>query len=153
MPTARERLRLVASGRYLYAIGGFGLAGQSLSTVERYDPVSDSWRTTSPMHETRAVPCAVETMVGRQSVIVVVAGVEFSADGIFVQGRRTTEVFDPDTGRWVMLDALLRIVRGSNDCAVGPEGTVITIGGGTDPPRSLANVDALSIKPRDLSEP
>jgi hypothetical protein len=38
MPTVRERLRLVASGRYLYAIGGGDVAGQSLTTVERYAP-------------------------------------------------------------------------------------------------------------------
>ena len=48
MPTVRERLRLVASGRYLYAIGGFDLAGESLTTVERYDPKSNSWATIPP---------------------------------------------------------------------------------------------------------
>jgi hypothetical protein len=42
MPTARLRLRLVASGRYLYAIGGQpDPAGPSLATVERYDPKSN----------------------------------------------------------------------------------------------------------------
>ncbi|MGH9119093.1 MAG: Kelch repeat-containing protein [Acidimicrobiales bacterium] len=63
MPTARERLRLVTSGRYLYAIGGRDPDGQALSTVERYDPRSDSWATMSSMSEARYLPCAVETRV------------------------------------------------------------------------------------------
>jgi Kelch motif len=42
MPTARFRLRLVASGRYLYAIGGAAPTGESLTTVERFEPKSNS---------------------------------------------------------------------------------------------------------------
>ena len=153
MPTTRERLRLVASGRYLYAIGGADLAGQSLTTVERYDPKSDSWATMNPMVESRVLPCAVETRVGHRRVLVVVGGFEFSADGTFVQARRTTEVFDVHTGRWTLLDVLLPIGRGSHDCATEADGTVLAIGGITpvgDTRVFLANVDALSLKPRDL---
>ena len=91
------------------------------------------------------------------SVLVVVGGVEFSADGTLIDDRRTTEVFDPDTGRWTMLDALLPTGRGSLDCAVEPGSTVIAIGGGTRTGPgssfvSVPNVDALSIKTRDLRE-
>ena len=97
MPTARLRLRLVASGRYLYAIGGRtdDEGGPSLTTVERYDPKSNSWTTINPMVESRGLPCAVETKVGKRRVLVVVGGFELSADGTLVQARRTTEVFDP----------------------------------------------------------
>jgi N-acetylneuraminic acid mutarotase len=89
MPTARTRLRLVASGRYLYAIGGaappsgpdpFEL-GPSLTSVERYDPKSDSWATMNPMVESRVSTCAVQTRVGNRRVLVVVGGFEASADG------------------------------------------------------------------------
>ena len=154
MPTIRQRLRLVASGRYLYAIGGFDLAGQSLTTVERYDPKSDSWATMNPMVESRALPCAVETKVGNRRVLVVVGGFEFPGDGT-VDRRRTTEVFDPDTGRWTLLDVLLPFGRGSHDCATEADGTVLVIGGitrvvGDNTNIYLANVDALPIKPRDL---
>jgi N-acetylneuraminic acid mutarotase len=150
MPTIRQRLRLVASGRYLYAIGGFDLAGQSLTTVERYDPKSNSWATMNPMVESRALPCAVQTKVGQRRVLVVVGGFEFSADGTLVQARRTTEVFDPHTVRWTLLDVLLPIGRGTHDCETEADGTVLAIGGANPVAGFLANVDALSLKPRDL---
>jgi N-acetylneuraminic acid mutarotase len=161
MPTARTGLRLVASGRYLYAIGGAAPPsgadpseiGPSLSTVERYDPKSDRWTTMNPLVESRGLPCAVETKVGKRRVLVVVGGFEVSADGTLIQARRTTEVFDPATGRWTLLDVLLPIGRGSHDCATEADGTVLAIGGIThvgDTRVFLANVDALSLKRRDL---
>jgi N-acetylneuraminic acid mutarotase len=155
MPTARERLRLVASGRYLYAIGGVAIGqpgqfGPSLTTVERYDPKSDRWATMNSLVESRGLPCAVETKVGNRRVLVVVGGFEASADGTTVQARRTTEVFDPHTGRWMLLDVLLPIGRGSHDCATEADGTVLAIGGANGAGVFFANVDALSLKPRDL---
>jgi N-acetylneuraminic acid mutarotase len=151
MPTARQRLRLVASGRYLFAIGGaappsgadpFEL-GPPLATVERYDPKSNRWTTMNPMVEPRYLPCAVETKVGHRHVLVVVGG--FDPDA-----RRTTEVFDPHTGRWTLLDVLLPFGRGTHDCATEADGTVLAIGGANGAGVFLANVDALSLKPRDL---
>jgi N-acetylneuraminic acid mutarotase len=151
MPTARERLRLVASGRYLYAIGGEpDPAGPSLTTVERYDPKSDSWATMNPMVQSRLLPCAVQTRVGNRRVLVVVGGFEVSADGTFFDARRTTEVVDPHTGRWTLLDVLLPIGRGTHDCATEADGTVLAIGGANPAAGFLANVDALSLRPRDL---
>jgi hypothetical protein len=143
MPTARLGLRLVALGRYLYAVGGAAPTGESLTTVERYDPTSNRWATMNPMVESRVLPCAVETKVGHRRVLVVVGG--FEADA-----RRTTEVFDPHTGRWTLLDVLLPFGRGTHDCATEADGTVLAIGGGNGEGVFLANVDALSLKPRDL---
>ena len=161
MPTARMGLRLVASGRYLYAIGGAAPPtgpdpseiGPPLTTVERYDPTSDRWTTMNPMVESRVLPCAVQTRIGNRRVLVVVGGFELSADGTLVQARRTTEVFDPYTGRWTLLNVLHPFGRGSHDCATEADGTVLAIGGITlvgGTPVALANVDALSLKPRDL---
>ena len=77
----------MASGRYLYAIGGQDLDG-SLTTVERYDPRSDSWTTMAPMLESRGLPCAVETRVGGRPVIVVVGGFEYDP-AVHVPGRES----------------------------------------------------------------
>jgi hypothetical protein len=109
--------------------------------------------TMSPMQESRAGPGATRTTVGGRSVLVVVGGVEFSADGTFVGGRRTTEVLDVASGRWRMLDVLLPFNRGSLGSAAEADGTVLAIGGGTlsgDTVIHLANVDALSLTDRDL---
>jgi hypothetical protein len=154
MPTVRERLRLVASGRYLYAIGGQAEDGHSLTTVERYDPRSDSWTTMAPMLESRGLPCAVETSVGGRPVIVVVGGFEYDPDFTFLGARATTEVYDPATNQWTMLDVLLPVARGSFECAVEQDGTVLAIGGntwvGATFVRIVPDVDALKIRPRDL---
>jgi N-acetylneuraminic acid mutarotase len=107
----------------------------------------------NPMVEARSLPCAVETKVGKRRVLVVVGGFALSADGT-VDRRRTTEVFDPATGRWKLLDALLPFGRSGHDCATEADGTVLAIGGITsgveDTNIYLANVDALSLKSRDL---
>jgi N-acetylneuraminic acid mutarotase len=110
----------------------------------------------NPMLESRLLPCAVETRVGKRRVLVVVGGAEFSAEGAFIDARRTTEVFDPATGRWTLLDVLLPTVRASHDCATEADGTVLAIGGITHIVPTfiyLADVDALSLKPRDVREP
>jgi N-acetylneuraminic acid mutarotase len=88
-------------------------------------------------------------------VLVVVGGAERSAEDTFVDHRRTTEVFDPQTGRWTLLDVLLPINRATHGCATEADGTVLAIGGFTHVAgtfTALANVDALSLKPRDLRE-
>lgn len=121
--------------------------------MERYDPRSNSWATMNPMVESRYLPCAVETKVGHRRVLVVVGGFEFAPGGVLIGARRTTEVFDLATGRWNLLDVLLPTTRGSHDCATEADGTVLAIGGITPiegTPSFLANVDALSLEPRDL---
>lgn len=118
-----------------------------------YDPDKDSWRTMAPMHERRAAPCVVETTVGNRHVLVVVAGAQFSAAGQFVNGLRTTEIYDLATGRWQRIAPLLPVVRASLGCAVDVDGAILAIGGGTrvgDAPAFLQNVDALLLKPRDI---
>jgi N-acetylneuraminic acid mutarotase len=78
MPTARWRLRLVAAGGQLYAIGGQSRTGTTLSTVERYDPNTDTWTTVAAMNQDRGVPGAVAVSRGLQRFIVVVGGCRFT---------------------------------------------------------------------------
>jgi kelch-like protein 2/3 len=157
MSISRMRLRLVASGHYLYAIGGQADYDQpSLAAVERYDPRSNSWTVLRSMHETRVLPGAVETRVGDRTVIAVVAGVEFVDGGVFgPTGRRTTEVFDIQTGKWILLNALLPFIRGSLGSAIESDGTVLAIAGGTirnGVIEYVADVNALTITTQDLRE-
>lgn len=148
MPTARENFTAVASGGFLYAIGGLDSALKSVATVERYDPRTNHWRTMSGMAESRAFPCAVETIVNNRRVIAVVGGSEFSANMDLVQIRRTTEVFDITSGRWPLLNTLLPTSRGSLGCARDADDAILAIGGGTFIGTQLTflrDVDALNL--------
>lgn len=147
MPTPRFQLRLVASGRYLYAIGGRA-PGPSLTTVERYDPEADRWRAVRPLLEARAAPGVVATKISGRRILVVAGGAVFGADGNFVDGRRTTEIFDVDSGRWKLLGVLFPRTRASFGCAVDGDGAVLAIGGGTHVGgvfEFLRDVDALTL--------
>lgn len=73
MGTARVQLRLVASGRYLYAISGRDNS-PSPSTVERYDPATDSWHTLSPLRQARVAPGVVATTIGNRPVLAIGGG-------------------------------------------------------------------------------
>ncbi|WP_248760991.1 kelch repeat-containing protein [Pseudarthrobacter sp. SSS035] len=154
MPEPREGFRLVAAGKYLYAVGGGGDASfASLATAERYEPATDTWTVMAPMNESRWLPCAVKVTVGGQELIAVVGGAVWAEDGSFVQGRATTEVLDPKTGEWSVIDALLPFMRGSIDCAVKDSATVLAIGGGTAVNGEfvyISDVDELTLKRRDV---
>ena len=49
MPTARQEVAAAAFGGHVWVIGGFGATGEPLSTVERYDPASNSWDARPPL--------------------------------------------------------------------------------------------------------
>jgi N-acetylneuraminic acid mutarotase len=131
MPTARWRLRLVAAGGQLYAIGGQSAEGNTLSTVERYDPSSNTWTTVAPMNQDRAVPGVVAVNQGSRRLIVVVGGCQF-AEGQRLPFLQSTEVYNLDTGQWLLLPAQLPLGRCSLGAAVTADGSVLAIGGGTD---------------------
>jgi N-acetylneuraminic acid mutarotase len=128
MLNPRARHRLVAAGGHLYAIGGLRSHFQeAFRTVERYSPKSDTWEAVPSMHQPRALPGATVLADGR---IVVVGG----GPGPFPDrlGRhRTTEVFDPHTGKWHLLSTLLP--QGTTSLASAPESgnTVLAISGST----------------------
>jgi N-acetylneuraminic acid mutarotase len=146
----RQKLRVVTSGRHLYAIGGQAPTGETVTTVERYDPESGSWTTMNPMHESRALSGVVQTTVGHRRLLVVVGGSEVGVGETTSVARRTTEVFDIESGSWRLLGVLLPTKRGSNECAVEEGGSIVTIGGVTSldgKPKFLSDVDALHPTP------
>jgi len=49
MPTARQEVAAAALAGHVWVIGGFGATGEPLSTVERYDPATNSWDARPPL--------------------------------------------------------------------------------------------------------
>jgi Kelch motif len=149
MPTARELLRLVTAGPYLYAVGGLSGEGNSLTTIERYDPKSNRWQTVSPMHESRVAAGITAANIDGRQVLVAVGGAIWQ-DFEILGSRRTTEVYDLATGRWQVLRAELPEPRGSLGCATEADGTVLAIGGGSSA-GPIAEVLALKLTRLDLA--
>jgi N-acetylneuraminic acid mutarotase len=147
LPVARARVRVVAVGDYLYAIGGLTAAGDTVALVDRYDPRTDTWRSMSPMKEDRLFPGVTVVGHGRHSRVVVIGGCQF-VDGRTRLLRRTTEVFDPAAGRWQLLQARLPTGRCSLAAATEADGTVLAIGGGIGVANPMATtaVDALRLR-------
>jgi hypothetical protein len=153
MHTPRERLRLVAAGRFLYAIGGVDANGNSLTTVEQYNPRTNQWVTIAPLQASRAFPGVAYTSIAGHPVIVVVGGAELASNSI-VGPRQTTEVLNIATGTWHTLNVLLDPGRGGLSCAIGADGALLAIGGATivnDKTVFLSDVASLRLEPIDLS--
>ena len=145
MPTAREKLRLVAAGRHLYAIGGLSSEGRTLSTVERYDPRSNTWTAVASMNQDRGLPGAVAVKRGHERLIVVVGGAQLVDFEYAGPALRSTEVYSLDTGRWRLLNAQLPRGRAALVAAAEADGTVLAIGGFFDGGVSTADVLALDL--------
>jgi hypothetical protein len=101
------------------------------------------------MHEDRGLPGVTVVGDGHTSRIAVIGGCHF-ADGVLVELRRTTEVYDPATGRWRLLAAELPTGRCSLSAAEA-DGTLLAIGGAADTgpdgaPEPTAAVDALRVR-------
>ncbi|HZB51822.1 MAG TPA: hypothetical protein VE547_22230, partial [Mycobacteriales bacterium] len=148
LPTARTRLRLVATGGHLYAVGGFGNPPVALPAVERYDPTRDTWDPVAPMTEPRGLPGAVAARWGDRDVVVVVGGGQGELFTPTFTVADSTEVYDVDADKWQALDARLPRGRVSLVCALEADGSVLAIGGATGEPtplRPTALVQALAL--------
>jgi N-acetylneuraminic acid mutarotase len=146
LATARARLRLVATGGHLYAIGGQSAEDNTLSTVERYDPRSNKWTTVAAMNQDRGLPGAVAVNHGTDHLIVVVGGCQF-VSGQLLGLRPTTEVYNTATDKWHLLQVQLPSGRCSLGAATDADGRVLAIGGAIDMngPTATAAVDALQL--------
>jgi N-acetylneuraminic acid mutarotase len=128
----------VATGGHLYAIGGLrSFFQEAFATVERYSPRSDAWEPVRSMHQPRTLPGATVLPDGR---IAVVGGGPGPAQDRLAR-HRTTEVYDPRTGKWRLLSTLLPTGRGSLVCAPESEDRVLAISGSTIVDRAPA-IDA-----------
>jgi len=142
METPRARFRLVAAAGYLYAIGGLAQGGDNLSTVERYDPHSDSWTPRASMNEPRGLPGAAAVSRGSEQLIAVVGG---SSGPLFL---RSTEIYDVARNQWRLLPA--ELPRGVTSLAAATEsdGTLLAIGGTITTPHGTRNAthDVLALR-------
>lgn len=92
MPTARGQHAVAAGGGLVYAVGGDlnGGGGNVLSTLEAYDPVSDSWTTKTPMPASRYYLAAA-----------MLDGVLYAVGGHSGSGPLAkVEAYDPLTDTW-----------------------------------------------------
>jgi N-acetylneuraminic acid mutarotase len=131
MNIARRFTRLVSAGGRLYAIGGLGRDGRTLSSVERYDPALNRWQLMASMSTDRGNPGVVAVSRGRKQQIVVVGGARLvNFDG--VEDLRSTEVYDLDTGCWTVLPDLLPRGRATLVAAAQADGSILAIGGAVE---------------------
>jgi N-acetylneuraminic acid mutarotase len=119
MPTARWALAAATGpdGR-IYAIGGNNSSG-NLSTVEAYNPSTNTWTTEASMPTARAGLAAV---AGPDGKIYAIGG----ATGISYQS--TVEAYDPGTNTWTSV-ASMPTARYDLAAVTGSDGRIYAIGG------------------------
>jgi N-acetylneuraminic acid mutarotase len=98
MPTARGGASAQAVGSVIYVVGGMSGTGSSLSTVESYNPATNTW-TSRPAMTTRRDNPMTGVVSGK---LYVFGGRTREADGTTTNGTlNTSEMFDPAVGTWV----------------------------------------------------
>ena len=123
--TPRQEVAVAAVNGKVYLIGGFGPGGSILSSVEEYDPATNTWRFIAPLPAGRHHTAAA--VIG--SSIYVVGG--FSA--LAFDPQPTVYRYDTLTDQWTRLADLPK-ARGALG-AVAIDGKIYAVGGlpdGTD---------------------
>lgn len=88
---------LLDDGRIL-AVGGPGAAGE-LSSVELFNPATESWTSAAPLHHARKYATATRLLDG--SVLVV------GGRGVGASGVLPAEVYSPGSNTWTVVGSLL----------------------------------------------
>jgi N-acetylneuraminic acid mutarotase/PKD repeat protein/RNA polymerase subunit RPABC4/transcription elongation factor Spt4 len=125
MPTARSQAAVVL-GSYglIYVIGGFTTAsGDSLTTVESYDPRTNAWSTKAPLPTATRGAAAT---VGVDGKIYVFGGVAAWSP------LSATQIYEPLTDTWTT-GASMPITQWAAGAAAAPNGKIYVMGGESDP--------------------
>ena len=129
IPTPRNSLGVCAVNEKIYAVGGFNLGlknGDSLSSVEMYDPDTNTWTTKTDIPTGRDnFSCCVVN-----GKIYVIGG--FHAVGINFNVVPTVEEYDPETDTWTTKTPMPTARWGQAAHVVN--GKIYIIGGATDYP-------------------
>lgn len=118
----------------LYVVGGLDGSYRAVGTVDRFDPLTDSWESLPALSAPRAGPCAAVS-AGRLYVL----GGEFNGRALCDAQR-----FDPWLGRWEDLPSMT--VGRIRAAAISCGGYLYVIGGldGSRPLNSVERYDPLS---------
>jgi N-acetylneuraminic acid mutarotase len=125
MPTPRDHLATAFVGGTLYAVGGGTLDGPNpgfLSTVEAYDPATDTWTAKAPM-PTRRESFGLAAANGK---LYAIGGVTLGRSGI--EAAAAVEEYDPAADRWTA-KAPLPTPRTGLAVVAGPNGKLYAVGG------------------------
>jgi len=133
MPTATQGVAAAAVDGIIYAIGGntgLDTGDKDLSTVEAYDPATDTWTTKAEMPTARNVSAIA--VVDR--IIYVIGGIfgtpEDYQTGEDVAVLSTVEAYDPATDTWTT-KADMPTARGYHHAACVVDGRIYVFGGAT----------------------
>ncbi|MHC4627557.1 MAG: Kelch repeat-containing protein [Planctomycetota bacterium] len=119
LPTARTYLSTSVVNGKIYAIGGGPRAVSAVSTVEEYDPATDTWTTKSPMPTPR---WSLSTSVVNGKIYAI-GGAQNGPSGL-----RTVEEYDPTTDSWTRKANMLTPRFTFSTSAVN--GKIYAMGGG-----------------------
>jgi len=97
MPTGRWNLSTSVVDGKIYAIGGAGPVYEALSTVEVYDPVTDTWMAKSPMPTARE---GLSTSIVNGKIYAIGGLSGTSSSRMTVDVFSAVEEYDPATDTW-----------------------------------------------------
>jgi hypothetical protein len=143
---------LMLDGRVLVA-GGNDKTGNALSSAEIYDPLLEQWTLTGTMNAPRATHAAalIETGIDTGKVIVIAGSSQCAS----CEPNLSTEIYDPSSAAWTKTADLhvARYYTLSNGTATIPDGSIMTVGGGTCCPYGEANEERLTLRPQAVGHP
>lgn len=97
MPTARGGIRAEVINGLIYIAGGMDASGQSINTLEIYNPATNSWSSGTSMNEVRDNP-GTAVINGK---LYVIGGRERTSSGTTINGTKSSaEVYDPANNSW-----------------------------------------------------
>ena len=132
MPTARDRFALGDVNGILYAVGGQNYSGDNLTTVESYNPTTNSWTTGLPALPTGREDLAVASVNG---LLYAIGG------GNGANALGTVEAYSPTTNSWITGLASMPTARCNLSVGV-VNGIIYAVGGDDGSQNPMATVEA-----------